>query len=68
MLANEQDSALALARKLQDAAALRVERRARVAVWVKGARLDPATTVAAAGLEALDRFDVRHEPASGGVE
>jgi len=65
VLANEQDTSAALARKLQDAAALRVERHARVSVWARGKRLEPMTTVAAAGLEALDRFDVRRDKERG---
>jgi hypothetical protein len=59
ILATEQDTAAELARKLQDAAALRVAPAERVRVWVRGAPLAPASTVAAAGLQALDRFDVR---------
>jgi hypothetical protein len=61
ILADERQPAAALARSLQDAAALRVAPRADVSVWVKGVRLDPRTTVEAAGLSALDRFDVRRD-------
>lgn len=59
ILADEQGTAAALARDLQTAAALRVAARDDVSVWVKGMRLDPRTTLDAAGLSALDRFDVR---------
>ena len=61
VLASEQDTAAALARKLQDAAALRVAPAPRVCVWARGTPLAPTTTVAAAGLQALDRFDVRRD-------
>ncbi|HVZ72482.1 MAG TPA: toluene-4-monooxygenase system B family protein [Polyangia bacterium] len=61
ILADEQQSAASLARALQSAAALRVAPREGVSVWVKGARLDARTTVDAAGLRALDRFDVRRD-------
>ncbi|MDB4981644.1 MAG: hypothetical protein JWM82_2396 [Myxococcales bacterium] len=62
ILAEEHDTAAALARNLQAAAALRVAARDDVSVWVKGMRLDPRTTLDAAGLCALDRFDVRIDP------
>jgi len=61
VLAGEQDTAAELARKLQDAAALRVARADRVHVWARGERLAGNVTIAAAGLQALDRFDVRRD-------
>lgn len=62
VLAGDDDTAATLVRRLQDAAALRVAPRDDVAVWFKGARLSPTTTIMAAGLRALDRFDVRRGP------
>lgn len=62
ILGDEHGTAAALARGLQTAAALRVAARDDVSVWVKGVRLDPRTTLDAAGLRALDRFDVRVDP------
>jgi len=59
VLAEEHDTAAVLARKLQEAAALRVAPAEAVAVWARGEALDPGVTVAAAGLQPLDRFDVR---------
>jgi hypothetical protein len=61
ILATEQDTAAELARKLQDAAALRVAPARDARVWIHGRRLEPSITVAAAGLSALDRFDVRFD-------
>jgi len=58
ILAEEGDTLQALAQKLQDAASLRVARRDRVQVVYNGETMDPTTTVAQAGLQALDRFDV----------
>ena len=51
ILAEEGDTVEALARKLQDAASLRVAGRNKKTI-------DPAITVAQAGLQPLDRFDV----------
>jgi hypothetical protein len=59
ILAGEQDTAAALAQRVQEAAALRVAPRAHMRVWVRGQPLSASITVAAAGLQALDRFDVR---------
>jgi hypothetical protein len=61
ILATEDDTAATLARRLQDAASLRVAPRDDVAVWFKGARLAPSTMIVAAGVRALDRFDVRFD-------
>jgi hypothetical protein len=66
ILASEDDTVLALAHKLQQAAALRVAPRhgAHVCVSAKGEPLEPSARVGAAGLQPLDRFDVRFEVAS----
>jgi hypothetical protein len=58
IVAEEGDTMHALARKLQDAASLRVAGADRVQVVYDHKVLDPAITVAQAGLQALDRFDV----------
>jgi Toluene-4-monooxygenase system protein B (TmoB) len=58
ILAEEADTLQALARKLQDAASLRVAARDRVQVVYNDKNMDPTMTVAQAGLQALDRFDV----------
>lgn len=59
VLADEQDTMAELARKLEQAAALRVAPPEAAVVWINGAPLEPSTTVKTAGLHALDRFDVR---------
>ena len=58
ILAEEAETLQALARKLQDAASLRVASRDPVRVVYNDKTMDPAMTVAQAGLQALDRFDV----------
>jgi Toluene-4-monooxygenase system protein B (TmoB) len=58
ILAEEGETLHALARKLQDAASLRVAARDHVWVVLHDKTMDPAMTVAQAGLQALDRFDV----------
>ena len=58
ILAEEGDTLQALARKLQDAASLRVAGRDRVEVVYNGKTMDQTMTLAQAGLQALDRFDV----------
>lgn len=58
ILAEEGDTLQALARNLQDAASLRVADRDRVQVVYNGTTMDPTMTVAEAGLQPLDRFDV----------
>jgi Toluene-4-monooxygenase system protein B (TmoB) len=58
ILADGGDTLEALARKLQAAASLRVAAREHVQVVYKDKTMDPAMTVAQAGFEALDRFDV----------
>jgi hypothetical protein len=50
-----------IAQILQQAACMRVPPRPAAGVYFKGARLDPAVTVAASGLGPLDRVDVVQE-------
>ena len=61
ILAEEQDTAAALARRLQDAAGLRVAPASGARVWVRGQPVEASATIAATGLQALDRFDVRFD-------
>ena len=58
ILADEGETVQTLARKLQDAADLRVARRDHVQLVYKDKAMDPALTIAQAGFEAFDRFDV----------
>jgi Tfp pilus assembly protein PilN len=58
ILAEDGDTLEALARKLQAAASLRVATREAVRVLYNDKAMDPTMTVAQAGLQALDRFDV----------
>ena len=58
MLAEESETVLALARKLQDAASIRVAPRDECEFIHNGRTIDPKLTVEEAGLQALDRFDV----------
>ena len=58
ILAEEADTLQALARKLQDAASLRVGTKDHVQVVYNDKTMDMAMTVAQAGLQSLDRFDV----------
>jgi hypothetical protein len=58
ILADEGDTLQSLAQKLQDAASLRVAHRERVQVIYNDKAMDPAITIAQAGFQALDRFDV----------
>jgi hypothetical protein len=58
IVADEGDTLQLLAQKLQDAASLRVAHRDRVQVIYNDKAMDPAITIAQAGFEALDRFDV----------
>ena len=58
MLAEEGDTILQLARKLQDAANIRVSHIDYVDFLYDGKSIDPGLTVAQAGLQPLDRFDV----------
>ena len=59
ILAREDDTLARLAEKLASAAELRVAPLRSPCVVVAGRTLDPEMTVAAAGLNALDKFDVR---------
>ena len=63
VLAEEDETILDLTRKLQDAASIRVARHEKVDFIYDGKTIDPGFTVAQAGLQALDRFDViwRHK-------
>jgi hypothetical protein len=61
VLAREDETLASLARALQEAAALRVAPADGARVWVRGEPLDPTSTVAASGLQAQDRFDVRFD-------
>jgi fermentation-respiration switch protein FrsA (DUF1100 family) len=62
VLAEEGDTVSAVARQLQDAASIRVARNDKIDVVYAGRVIDPALTVAQAGLQALDRFDVIARP------
>jgi hypothetical protein len=61
ILAEEQDSVQVLARRLEDAANLRVGSNGEMDVVYQGTVLDPAVTLAEAGFAALHRFDVRRK-------
>lgn len=58
MLAEEGETVLQLARKLQEAASLRVARIDKIELVYDGKVIDPALTVAQAGFQELDRFEV----------
>ena len=58
ILAEDADTLEALAQKLQAAASLRVAPRDPVRIIYKDKTMDQTLTVAQAGFEALDRFDV----------
>lgn len=58
VLAQEGETVLELARTLQEAASLRVAHRDKIDFVFNGKAIDPGLTVAQAGLQALDRFDV----------
>ena len=58
VLADETDTAADLARKLVSAASVRVLPPRSPVVMVAGRRISPTATLEAAGLDALDRFDV----------
>src|ERR1700739_1181286 len=58
MLAEESETILQLARKLQQAASLRVARIHQIDLIYNGKAIDPALTVAQAGFQELDRFEV----------
>jgi hypothetical protein len=58
VVAAEGETILELARKLQDAASIRVARHDKIELIHHGKAIDPTLTVAEAGLQPLDRFDV----------
>jgi hypothetical protein len=58
IMAEEDDTLQSLAQKLQEGASLRVARRDRVQVVYNEKLMDLTITVAQAGFQALDRFDV----------
>ena len=58
VLAEEGETVLELARKLQDEASIRVARHDKIGLVYNGKTIDPGLTVAQARFEALDRFDV----------
>ena len=58
IMAEEDDTLQSLAQKLQDGASLRVASRDLVHVIYNEKLMDPTITVAQAGFQALDRFDV----------
>jgi Toluene-4-monooxygenase system protein B (TmoB) len=58
ILADEGETLQSLAQKLQDAASLRVAGRDRIQIIYNDKAMDPAVTIAQAGFQALDRFDV----------
>jgi hypothetical protein len=58
VLVHDTDSVAEIARKLQQAAAIRVAPKPRASVQHAGRALDLELSVAAAGLSALDRVDV----------
>lgn len=58
VLAEEGETVLDLARKLQDAASIRVTCSDRIQLVCGGKAIDSGLTIAQAGLQALDRFDV----------
>jgi hypothetical protein len=62
LLAEEGETVLQLARKLQDAASIRVAYSDHVDFLYDGKAMDPNLTVAQVGLQALDRFDVIRRP------
>ena len=58
MLAEESETILQLAQKLQQAASLRVALIDKIDLVYNGKPVDPRLTVAEAGFQDLDRFDV----------
>jgi len=61
VLVQDTDRVREIANQLQQAASMRVAPRDNALVYARGVRLDPNDTVAAAGLSALDRIDVKFE-------
>jgi len=58
IVAEETETVQALAQKLQEEASIRVAPREKVQVVYKEKVLAPSLTLAQAGVEALERFDV----------
>lgn len=58
VLVHDTDSVEEIGRKLQEAASVRVAPVPSVDVYYRGTVLNPAISVAQAGLEALERVDV----------
>jgi hypothetical protein len=58
ILAEEDETLQSLTQKLQDGANLRVARKEHAQVMYNDKPMDPAITIAQAGIQALDRFDV----------
>lgn len=61
VLVHDHQTVADIAHSLQEAACMRVAPRAQASVYFNGVKLDPAATVAAAGLGPLDRVDVVQE-------
>ena len=61
ILADEDETIASLARKLQDAASIRVKPQDEVQLVYGGKIVDAALTVSEAGLTELERFDVRNK-------
>jgi hypothetical protein len=59
VLIDDSDTIAELARRIAAATAMRVAPRGRPIVHVATVDLDPAATIAASGLRALDRVDLR---------
>jgi len=59
LLVKDQDRVATLVTKLQESASVRVAPRPGMSVVHRGKHLDPALRIAEAGIEALDRIDVR---------
>jgi Toluene-4-monooxygenase system protein B (TmoB) len=62
VLAEEGDTILELARKLQDAASIWAASNERIQLVYDGKPIDPGLAVGEAGLQTLDRFDVIWRP------
>jgi hypothetical protein len=58
VLVHDTDRVQDVAERLQEAASVRVPPRQHTRLYVEGRPLDPELTVAAAGLEPLDRVDL----------
>lgn len=61
IVAEEGETIGSLARKLQEAASIRVNPRRDVRLIYQEQLIDPALTISEAGLAALERFDVREK-------